>query len=92
MELRKIFKETYGGSIPEDHKQIIEEVCSFQPGYIHVFDALIGSKLEFTYTIMSNIDRKIEKENDRLYQHYSSRPAVDGVENFYERFEKEILP
>ncbi|EFP11405.1 hypothetical protein CRE_09668 [Caenorhabditis remanei] len=91
-QLRDIFTQAYNGHIPPSHWRILEKVCSFQPGYFHVFDVLIGNSLELSYKFVTTPDAKKDKQSDELYTFYQSLPPVDGVENFYKRFEENIVP
>lgn len=90
--LRDMFIEAYEGAIPREHWCILEKVCSFQPGYFHVFDVLIGDALEFTYKFILSHEFKPEKQHDTLYSLYQSLPPVDGVEKFFKRFEEHLIP
>lgn len=90
-QLRGLFIEAYGGQIPRDHWLILEKVCSFQPGYFNVFDAIIGSVYDWTYKFVSTPEFKQEKETDSLYSLYQSLPPVDGLDNFFKRFEEVLL-
>ncbi|CAO4361189.1 unnamed protein product [Caenorhabditis nigoni] len=92
VQLRDIFSEAYGGAIPSDHWLILEKVCRFEPGFFHVFDVLIGSALDLTYKFVSTPETQLEKSDDELYKLYQSLPKVDGVENFFKRFEELLLP
>lgn len=89
-QLRAIFIEAYGGQIPRDHWAILEKLCTFQPGYLNVFDAIIGSQLDWTYSFVSTPEFMQDKGCDELYQLYQSMPPVDGVDNFFKRFEQMI--
>uniref|UniRef100_A0A1I7U510 RING-type domain-containing protein n=1 Tax=Caenorhabditis tropicalis TaxID=1561998 RepID=A0A1I7U510_9PELO len=89
-QLREMFIEAYGGAIPRDHWSILELVCSFQPGYFHVFDVVIGSVIELTYNFI--LTPEFKKNEDSLWRLYQSVPAAEGVEKFFQRFEQKILP
>ncbi|EGT54341.1 hypothetical protein CAEBREN_21902 [Caenorhabditis brenneri] len=89
-QLRAIFIEAYGGQIPRDHWTILEKVCTFQPGYLNVFDAIIGNSLDWTYSFVSTPEFMQDKGTDELYTLYQSMPPVDGVDNFFKRFEQMI--
>ncbi|UMM12091.1 hypothetical protein L5515_001049 [Caenorhabditis briggsae] len=92
VQLRDIFTEAYGGAIPSDHWLILEKVCRFEKGFFYVFDVLIGSVLDLTYKFVSTPETQLEKSDDELYKLYQSLPKVDGVENFFKRFEELLLP
>lgn len=91
-QLRDIFTQAYNGQIPTTHWRILEKVCSFQQGYFHVFDVLIGNSLELTYKFVTTPEARKDKNSDELFTFYQSLPPVDGVENFYKRFEENIVP
>lgn len=85
-----MFQEAFGGDIPYAIWRVLQKVCYFQPGYFHVFDALIGSKLELTYGFEFFPTSGVKK--DKLRVVFDSMPKkLDPDTVFFQRFADNIL-